>query len=68
MFLDTFFALQTLSNCNFESVDLQTGYKHLLKALKEEKLTQYLKMGVEGENIWPPLYIESVATLLNSKL
>ena len=40
----------------FETVDLRTGYINLLKALKEEKLTQYLKMGVEGENIWPTLY------------
>ena len=35
----------------FEQVDLRTGYIHLLEALKEEKLTQYLKKGVEGENI-----------------
>ena len=37
----------------FEPVDIRTGYIHLLKALKEEKFTHYLKMGVEGEKIWP---------------
>ena len=35
----------------FETVDPGKVYIHLLKALKEEKLTQYLKMGVGGENI-----------------
>ena len=40
----------------FEPVDLRTGYIHLSKALKEEKLTQYLKLRVEGENMWPVLY------------
>ena len=39
----------------FDPDDLRTGYIHLLKALKEEKLTHYLKMVVEGENIWPTL-------------
>ena len=36
----------------FEPLDLWTGYIHVLKALKADKLTQYLKIGVEGENIW----------------
>ena len=44
----------------FEPFDLKTDYIHLLKALKEEKLTQYLKMGVEGENISPTLYIQPI--------
>ena len=44
----------------FEPVDIRTGYIHLLKALKEEKFTHYLKMGVEGENIWPTLYITNL--------
>ena len=37
----------------FGPVELRTGYIHLLKALKEENMTQYMKMGVEGEKIWP---------------
>ena len=41
---------------NFESVAIRKAYICHLKALKEEKMTQYLKMGVEGENIWPTLY------------
>lgn len=32
----------------FGPVDLRTVYTHLLKALKEENLTQYMKMRVEG--------------------
>ena len=41
------FALQILSKCNFESVDLKTYYIHLLKALKKEKLTESTN-GVRG--------------------
>ena len=44
----------------FEPLDLWTGYIHVLKALKVDKLTQYLKIGVEGENIWPSLYVNRV--------
>ena len=37
---------------NFEPVDQRKDYIHHLEALKEENLTQYFKMGVEGQNIW----------------
>ena len=40
----------------FEPVDLVKGSIHPLRALKDEKLTHYLKMGVGGENIWRTLY------------
>ena len=44
--------LELCQTAIFVPVDLRTGYTHLLKALKEEKLTQYSNMEVEGENIW----------------
>ena len=57
MFLEAFSHFKLCETAFFEPVDLKRGegYTHLLKALKEEKLIQYLKMGVEGENIWPTL-------------
>ena len=41
----------------FEPADLAKGSIYPLKALKDEKLTHYFKMGVGGENIWRTLYI-----------
>ena len=32
---------------------------HLLKALKEEKLTRHLKVGVGGENMWCTLTVNN---------
>ena len=40
---------------NFEPVDLKEGYIRHLKVLKEKKMTQYMKIGVEGQNIWRTL-------------
>ena len=36
----------------FEPDGLRTGYIYLSKALKEEKLTQYLKIWAKGDYIW----------------
>ena len=47
MFLEAFSHFKLCETAFFEPVDLKRGYTHLLKALKEEKLTQNLKMGVE---------------------
>ena len=51
-----FLHFKLCQSANFEPADLIKGYIHHLKPLKEEKLTQYLKLRVEGENMWPALY------------
>ena len=50
-FSDAFLYFKLLQPAIFEKFDLRKGYVHLRKALKEEKLTQSLKIGVEGDNI-----------------
>ena len=56
IFLMPFSHFKLCHTATFEPVDLRTGYLHLLESLKVEKLTQYVKMMVEDENIWPTLY------------
>ena len=51
LFSDAFLYFKLLQPAIFETFDLRKGYVHLRKALKEEKLTQSLKIGVEGDNI-----------------
>ena len=58
-----FLHFKLCQSANFEPADLIKGYIHHLKPLKEEKLTQYLKMGVEGQNIWRTLYLAFLSRL-----
>ena len=45
IFSDAFYALQTLSTCNFEPIDLRKDNIQHLKALKEEKWLSIWKQG-----------------------